>query len=212
MISPRLEVLVKDRSTEQALLHLIPRIVPGQSFSIRSFDGKHSLLKRLPDRLQGYAEQLRFDPDLRIVVIIDLDDDECLELKAALEDAARTAGLPTLRSSRQGEAPVVATRIAVEELGAWFIGDVDALRSAYPRIPSSLALKQNFRLPDGVRGGTWEALERLLPSRGYHEGGLRKIALANEVARHMNPEINRSGSFCCLRDGLRSLINWKVTA
>lgn len=212
MNTPRLEVLVEDRSTEQALRHLIPRITPGHSFNIRSFDGKQALLKRLPGRLRGYAEQIRFDPDLRVVVIVDLDDDDCCELKNALEGFAASSGLASLRSARDTEVPIVATRIAIVELEAWFIGDVDALRAAYPRVPQSLAARQKFRMPDDVRGGTWEALEELLQSYGYHDGGLRKIALADDVARHMDVERNRSGSFCCLRDGLRSLTSWKATA
>jgi hypothetical protein len=226
MTRPLLEVLVEDRSTEQALRHLIPLIAPHCSFNIRSFDGKRGLMKRLPGRLRGYAERVRYDPNLRIVVVVDLDDDNCHELKKTLEDMTRSAGLTSLRSVRTAQIPIVATRIAIEELEAWFVGDVGALRTAYPRIPQSLGLaecgsharvcspvlaaRHNFREPDDVRGGTWEALERLLQSHGYHNGGMRKIALADEVARHMDVENNRSTSFCCLRDGIRRLTNWKV--
>jgi len=210
MTGLRLEVLVEDRSTEQALRHLIPRITPDCLFNIRSFDSKHALMKRLPSRLQGYAEHVRFDASLRIVVIVDLDDDDCHELKKILEDAAGAAGLLSLSLAQGAEMPVIATRIAIEELEAWFIGGVEALRAAYPRVPQSLAARQKFRVPDDVRGGTWEAVERLLQSFGYHTGGLRKIALADEVARHMDVENNRSASFRCLRDGIRRLTNWKV--
>ena len=208
-----LEILVEDRSTEQALHHLVPKIAPGSfvEFNIRSFDGKHALLKRLPDRLRGYADRFRFDPGLRILVVVDLDDDDCNELKQKLEAMATSSGIPTLRSANSAELPVVATRIAIEELEAWFIGDIHALRTVYPRVPQSLGERHKFRLPDAVKGGTWEALERLLQSHGYHQGGLRKIALADEVARHMDVEANRSPSFCCLRDGLRRLTSWKAT-
>lgn len=210
MTRPLLEVLVEDRSTEQALRHLIPQIAPHCSFNIRSFDGQRGLMKRLPGRLRGYAERVRYDPNLRIVVVVDLDDDNCHELKKTLEDMTRSAGLTSLRSVRTAQIPIVATRIAIEELEAWFVGDVGALRTAYPRIPQSLAARHNLREPDDVRGGTWEAVERLLQSHGYHHGGMRKIALADEVARHMDVENNRSTSFCCLRDGIRRLTNWKV--
>src|SRR5664279_2165607 len=124
MTGLRLEVLVEDRSTEQALRHLIPRITPDCLFNIRSFDSKHALMKRLPSRLQGYAEHVRFDASLRIVVIVDLDDDDCHELKKILEDAAGAAGLLSLSLAQGAEMPVIATRIAIEELEAWFIGDV----------------------------------------------------------------------------------------
>jgi hypothetical protein len=76
-----LEVLVEVRSTEQALRHLIPLIAPHCSFNIRSFDGKRGLMRRLPGRLRGYAERVGHDPNLRLVVVVDLDDDDCHELR-----------------------------------------------------------------------------------------------------------------------------------
>lgn len=85
-------------------------------------------------------------------------------------------------------------RIAIEELEAWFFGDIQALRAAYPRLSANLGQRERYRDPDAIPGGTWECLERELRQVGYHKGGLQKIALARDVARHMQPERNRSQS------------------
>jgi Domain of unknown function (DUF4276) len=102
---------------------------------------------------------------------------------------------------------VVLNRVAVEELEAWFFGDVPALSRAYPRVPGTLGAQTRFRDPDNIRGGTWEALERLLKKHGYHTGGLVKTVVAEKIAQHMDVERNRSESFCAFRDGVRRLVS-----
>ncbi|HEV7669315.1 MAG TPA: DUF4276 family protein [Thermoanaerobaculia bacterium] len=93
----------------------------------------------------------------------------------------------------------------VEELEAWFLGDIEALRAAYPRVPSTLAQRRGFRDPDAIQN-TWETLERLLQKSGYHPQGLPKIAVARAISAHMDPERNASRSFQVFRDGLRELV------
>ena len=48
--------------------------------------------------------------------------------------------------------------IAVEELEAWYFGDWVAVREVYPGLPATVSNKANYRNPDQIRGGTWEAL------------------------------------------------------
>jgi hypothetical protein len=92
-------------------------------------------------------------------------------------------------------------------MGAWFFGDIPALRRAYPRLPASVGEKVRFRDPDAVAGGTWESLERLLQSKKYFPGGLRKSSAAEQIASQMDVENNRSRSFQVFRDGLRRLVS-----
>jgi len=93
----------------------------------------------------------------------------------------------------------------MEELEAWFLGDVDALRQAYPGVPRFLHRKARYRDPDSVKGGTWEAMEQVLRRSGYFKEGLRKIEAARHIARKMDPARNRSKSFCCFRDAIAGL-------
>jgi hypothetical protein len=199
-----LEVLVEERSAEQALRVLLPRIVPNADFEVRVFRGKIDLLKRLPDRLKGYATWIT-RANTCLVVLVDRDDD-CLKLKADMEQMASAAGLLTVAAvslSRQAE---VLNRIAVEELEAWFFGDISALCAAYPWVPASLGQRAKYRCPDVILGGTWEALEHVLQEHSYHPGGLAKVAAATKIAQHMNVDVNSSRSFQVFRDGIRRLV------
>lgn len=199
-----LEVLVEEPSAEAALRELLPRILgPEVAFRILPHQGKQDLLEKLPNKLRGYRHWL--PEDWRIVVLIDEDRQDCKELKGRLESEAKRAGFSTRSSPAARRDFQVLNRLAVEELEAWFFGDPEALRSAYPGIPASLEYKAKYRDPDAVAGGTWEALERVLKQAGYFPAGLAKIETARSVARHMDPERNRSKSFQVFRDGLRAL-------
>jgi Domain of unknown function (DUF4276) len=192
-----LEILVEELSAETALRVLMPKLAPGHPFEIRVFRGKPDLLKKLPQRLAGYAAWPGV-ATARIVVLVDRDDDDCSELRRNLDLMATRAGFRADGPQRQ-----VVNRIAVEELEAWFFGDVHAITAAYPRVPVSTGTKSAFRDPDAIRGGTAEALQRLLQAHGYHRGGLAKVGAAQAIAPYMDVESNRSRSFQVFRDGLR---------
>ncbi len=191
-----LEVLVEELSAKKALDRLLPKILgKAPTFAVHDFQGKADLLGSLLARLRGYAARFKKDKttaDWQIVVLVDEDRADCRELKRLLTASARQAGI----------ADRVLNRIAVEELEAWFFGDIEALRACYPRVPATLAKQAKYRDPDAVAGGTWEALDRILKKASY-AAGLQKIAAAEAIASHMVPERNRSQSF---QTFLRSLL------
>ncbi|MBI4515416.1 MAG: DUF4276 family protein [Deltaproteobacteria bacterium] len=197
------EVIVEEPSTEVALRLLLPRLLGGTSFQVYSHQCKDELLQRLPDRLRGYANWL--PKTWRIVVIVDRDDDECDDLKARLERMASTAGLTT-RTKAAGRPYAVANRLAIEELEAWYFGDWEAVRAAYPRVAATIPSQAKYRDPDAIAGGTWEAFERLLQKIGYFTTGLRKIEAARAITPHMEPARNRSRSFQTLRTALLEMV------
>ena len=205
-----IEFLVEEPSAEAALRGLVPKILgPDVEFRVIRFQGKKDLLNLLPGRLKGYRGWI--PADWRIVVMVDEDRQDCLELKAKLEKAAGDAGLVTKTRAAGGAGFQVLNRISIEELEAWFFGDVEALHLAYPRIPRSLETKSKYRDPDAIQGGTWEALERELQGKGYFRGGLAKIEAAKAISAHMDPDQNRSKSFQVFRDGLRDMVNYPRT-
>lgn len=71
---------------EAALRGLLPRLVGDMSFEVYPYQGKDDLLRKLPQRLLGYAAFL--PSDWRIVVVVDRDDDDCRRLKQQLEYCA----------------------------------------------------------------------------------------------------------------------------
>ena len=90
-------------------------------------------------------------------------------------------------------------RVAIEELEAWYFGEWEAVRGAYPRVSRTVPQQARYRDPDAIRGGTWEAFERVLQRRGYFKTGLRKLEAARQVAAHFDPDRSRSHSFEKLR-------------
>ena len=193
MTAQHLELLVEEPSMEALLGVLLPRVLPAdRTFMVHPFQGKDDLLDKLEARLRGYARWL--PADWRIVVVVDRDDDHCQALKQQLERTARAAGLHTRSSAGAGVWQVV-TRIAIEELEAWYFGDWEAVCNAYPRVSRDVPHQARFRDSDGISGGTWEAFERVLKRHGYFTTGLRKQEAARAIGAHMIPERSRSQSF-----------------
>lgn len=203
MAVEHVEVLVEEPSMEVALRALLPKLLGDRlNFAIYPSQCKQDLLANLPHRLSGYAQWLT--DTYRIVIVVDRDNDECQILKRRLENIATKAGLTT-KTSAKGNTWQVVNRLAIEELEAWFFGDLDAIRTAYPKIPDTLERRAGFRDPDNIRGGTWETFERILQQAGYFKGGLRKIEAARSIAPHLDPDRNRSRSFQVFRDAMIAL-------
>lgn len=193
MTASHLELLVEEPSMEAFLRALLPRMLPaGCTFEVHPFQGKDDMLGKLNARLHAYAQWL--PDDWRIVVVVDRDNDDCLSLKQHLETLAERTGLRT-RSSARGRPWQVVNRIAIEELEAWYFGDWIAVCSAYPRVSQVVSRSRSFRDPDGIRGGTWEAFERVLKQYGYFKTGLRKVEAARAIGSYLNPQRNCSESF-----------------
>lgn len=200
-----IEFLLEERSAEAALEVILPKILSDDvSFRFHVFEGKQDLLKNLPARLRGYSQSI--SDKHRIIVLIDKDREDCFQLKARLEKAAQDAGFVTKSSAPpEGDFQVV-NRLVIEELEAWFFGDVEALRTAYPRVSRNLQYQARYRDPDAITGGTSEVLERLLRRLNYHREGLPKIAVAQNIAQHMEPSRNRSKSFQVFVEGLKACV------
>ena len=171
----------------------------GCAFEVSAYRGKLALLRKLGDRLRGYATWL--PADYRIVVVVDRDDDECHELKSRLEQLCEDAGLRSRRDAGDADWQVV-TRIAIEELEAWYFGDWQAVRRAYPRVSPDIPRRARYRDPDAIRGGTWEAFERVMNGYGYFKEGLAKVEAAAAIGEHIDPTSNRSHSFAVFRDAI----------
>ena len=119
---------------------------------------------------------------------------------------AREAGFYTKSQPDSDGNYNLLNRIAIEELEAWFFGDVEAIVKAFPYVPTTIEKRRPYRNPDAIRGGTWEALERVLKKAGYYGGGMPAVETARKISEHMNPTENRSKSFRVFRDGIYHMI------
>ena len=190
-----IDIMVEEPSAKAAMEVLVPHLVAGRAtFKVTNFQSKQEMLRRLPDRLKGYRRRMPHE-ELCLLVLIDEDREDCKLLKAKLEEMAADAGLVTKSQAGPAARFHVVNRIVVEELEAWFFGDVEALHVAYPKVPASLGNRAAYRDPDAIKGGTWEALHRVLRKAGYYSNFLPKIEVARRVSAHMDPSRNTSRSF-----------------
>jgi len=185
-----LDIFVEEPSAEAFLRAMLPRRFPaGRSFKVLPHQGKDDLLAKLESRLTVYAGGGL--QDRRVVVLVDRDADDCHALKRRLESIVAKTRLAT--RTQNNTRWRVATRIAIEELEAWYFGEWSAVQKVYRG--AKLSKAESARNPDFVAGGTWEQLERVLQRAGYFKGGLRKIELARNIGAHFDPDRCTSRSF-----------------
>lgn len=211
------EVLVEDQSGKIALESIMDKILDSDAnehtWRIISYRGigrlpknlrgvadpqKRILLDRLPSLLRGYGKSHQDFP-AAVIVVVDLDDRDCMEFKRELLDVLN-ACIPR---------PKTLFRIAIEEGEAWFLGDRNAVKAAYPNAKDSVL---SSYVQDSICG-TWEVLADAvypggatgLKNLGYPETGRAKCEWAGVIAPYMDVDSNESKSFQVFRDGVRNL-------
>lgn len=74
--------------------------------------------------------------------------------------------------------------------------------SAYRRVSPHIPSQVRYRDPDAIRGGTWEAFERIMQHHGYFRGGLTKVKVASTIGEGIDPRRSRSNSFRVFYDAI----------
>jgi len=172
--------LLEESSACHVLKALLPNILPTGI----PHTGKSDLQQSIPRKLRNWRT-----PDTRFVVLHDQDANQCVDLKQALTAICR-------RSGRDD----TLVRIACYELEAWYFGDLEAVRTAYPKFKAAkYAEKSKYRQPDTIVKPSRE-LERLVPE-------FQKGSASRSIPKHMVIERNRSPSFRIFVEGLRELCN-----
>jgi hypothetical protein len=202
------EILVEDQSGKKTLDILIPKIIGNShTFKVHSYKGlgqiprnlagstdvsKRILLDRLPRLLRGYGKTFSSYPadySAAVILVCDLDD-RCLK-------QFRTELICTLESC--SPRPETHFCIAIEEGEAWFLGDISAVKAAYPKAKD--AILQGY-VNDSICG-TWERLAdaifpggaKVLSEKGGAGIGFEKSVWAEKITPHMNWQDNASPSF-----------------
>lgn len=199
-----LEFLVEEESAAELLKPLLAKVFKGRRVrtAIRQFQGKPDLLKKLPHRLQGYAAARRRGDDIRVVVLIDLDADDCIALKRKLDVMADEAGLVTRAKGGKGGVFHVLNRIAIRELESWYFGDWVAVRSAFPKVMQDVPRMYKAN-PDAASGKCSDAFEKILRSHGVRMSS--KPEWGRRIGPHMGLVGNRSSSFNSFISGIREI-------
>ena len=157
-----LEILMKTLKGKKDTLNIHPYKGIGhipKNISPRSVDpSKEFLLDQLPELLDSYGKTYAGDKNSHAAVIVVCDlDDKCLkEFRAEL--------LRILNSCK--DKPDTRFCIAIEEGEAWFLGDIPAIKKAYPNAKGAILSSYGN---DSVCG-TWELL-----ANAIYPGGAARL-------------------------------------
>ena len=212
------EILVEDRSGKRMLDTLIPKIIGAQhTFRVIDYQGtghiprnltssadarNRLLLSQLPRLLRGYGNTFaNYSTNYPAAVILVCDlDDKCLKVFREELFTVLNACNPK---------PETRFCIAIEEGEAWLLGDLPAIKLAYPNARDNVL----NRYDNDSICGTWELLAdavfrggaNRLRNEGWRSVGREKSAWVGLIAPHMNVETNTSPSFCYFRQKIREL-------
>ncbi|MBN1548713.1 MAG: hypothetical protein JW902_18835 [Syntrophaceae bacterium] len=212
------EILVEDWSGKKMLDILIPKIIGNHhTFNVHPYKGigripknlavtgnanKRILLDQLPRLLRGYGNTFANYPadcPAAVILVCDLDD-KCLKTFRQELYSILSACNPQ---------PETRFCVAIEEGEAWFLGDIPAVKSAYPKAKDAVL---NTYVTDSICG-TWEQLadavynggSTSLSAKGWQAVGAEKSQWAEKIAPLMDIANNTSPSFVYFRKKLREL-------
>jgi hypothetical protein len=200
----RLHVLVEGPSEQAFMSRWARRLLRDHSVKVYPHQGKgtlptdlgarpnprnRALLHQLPAKLRAFANALDAKTE-KVLVLVDADDDNCARLTRSISEAAR----------RIAPALEVLVRVAIEETEAFYLGDLNALKRAFP--DADMARARAYA-PDSVCG-TWELFGAIV-----HDGGGNKVAWAEAMGARVTTVAakSRSPSFRALHRGLLRLVS-----
>ena len=171
-----------DATLRNMLPNLFPDFREYEHWLIIHHQGKSDLERSYPRKMKEWRE-----PGVRFIILRDNDGADCLALKQRLISMA------------PDNAPAYLVRIVCQELEGWLLGDMDAVRAAYP----AAARHKSFRSlskkdPDKLTNAS-ELVKHLTCTQA-------KVGRASMIAKHMQPANNRSTSFHVFLDGLRRFL------
>jgi hypothetical protein len=212
------EIFVEDQSGKKMLDILVPKIIGDdhtfnvhpykgigripKNLSAHSDAGKRILLEQLPRLVRGYGKTFASYPanyPAAVILICDLDDKCLKEFRQELFDILNACE----------RRPETRFCIAIEEGEAWFLGDMPAVKSAYPKAKDVVL---NGYVNDSICG-TWEKLADAvfpggaskLSAKGWQAVGKEKSVWAEKIAPLMDVDKNASPSFNYFRTKILEL-------
>lgn len=205
------QFLVEDKSTEILVTHIMEKLKDQNLdreiyYDTKPFKGIGHLPKRgtplerktgqllndLPMFLRAFDKKLRNMPNAVIMVILDNDNRKPEEFRTQLYEMAQQNMILSDH----------VFCIAVKEMEAWLLGDMNAIEKAYPHVRKSAGKDY---IQDGICD-TWETLANMIYPGGlvklrkkaansYNEIGEMKAEWADKIGRMLDLRQNRSPSF-----------------
>lgn len=175
---------------KECLEILIPRLWPnsisGKDWIVLSFQGKSDLEKSIPKKMSSWNYG-----NPHFIILRDNDGGDCFAMKRRLCDIAQRGNRP------------FQVRMVCQELESWLLGDLDAIKRAYPRMAAARN-RARFRDPDALINPS-QQLDSLVNER-------TKIDRAKNISQHFDLNANRSKSFNVFVATLRAEIRKRPPA
>ena len=176
-------LLTEEPSMKECLETIIPKLWPssmrGTDWLVLSFQGKNDLERSIPQKMKTWNYG-----NPHFIILRDNDGGDCSVLKQKLCDIANQFPKP------------FHVRIVCQELESWLLGDLEAIRRAYPK--ATVREKAKFRKPDKLTNASQE-LGRLI---NVHA----KIDRAKNISQSFDFTKNKSESFHVFINTLEQLI------
>lgn len=182
-----LVVFLEEPSAKRMLDVIIPKLLPeGMSFKCIPFEGKSDLEKQVSSKMRGWKK-----PNSVFLVMRDQDAGDCKVVKKRLLDLCAAS----FCNENQ-----YLVRIACHELESFYLGDLDAVRSAGFKVTLTKKFKNGYKEPDLIASPA-EELSKIT------SGEYQKIAGSAAIAPYLKLDgTNASKSFNVLVDGIRKLV------
>lgn len=166
----RIEILVEEPSMKEVLSVILPKILPtnwvlDENYFIRSHEGKSDLQKSIPQKIKVFS---KYHEPAGIIILQDQDSNDCKILKNKLKEIC----------FQNGDCKVL-IRIVCKELESWYLGDMQAIKEAYPNFKIDKYInKKKFREPD-IMNNAAEEVEKILPE-------FKKINSAKLISQYLD--------------------------
>lgn len=186
----RIEFLLEEYSMKVFLENLLPRILPthiklNEHYFIRAHEGKSDLKKSIPKKIQAFNS---LNTPVGIVILHDQDSNDCILLKNELLSLCNASGSNVK----------CLVRIVCRELESWYLGDMEAIKSAYPKFkPEKYKNRSKFRNPDNLNA--FLEIKKILPF-------FQKVEGARNISPYINTSNNKSASFLHFIGGITKFI------
>lgn len=189
----RIEFLVEEASMAELLRSILPRLLPAPwkldvNYFIRPHEGKSDLKRSIPNKVKAYS---KCPYSTCFIVLQDQDSNDCKKLKKELVD---------LCEQNKSNNINYLVRIVCHELEAWYIGDVNAIHSVFPRFRiDKYKNDRMFRSPDRCVNPKLR-LKKIV-------GEYSQINVAREIGQYMDLNNNKSESFLQFMSGIQKILS-----
>lgn len=187
-----LHVFTEEPSAKNVFESILPNILPKDvNFRIYPHQGKQDLEKAIKKAIPTISRI----PGSRILITRDQDSGDCKEIKQNI--------IELIDDKCECDYFV---RIVCRELESWFLGDLHAVKKAFPRLnPEQYQTKADFRNVDKIVNAN-KYLLKIIPEYSDRDN-LPKLEASESISKHFNLSKNTSTSFNHTISAIKKLVS-----